>query len=397
MLVQNVKHYSPLYFLAALGPGGLAVSFFMYLMFLVPHKGTPMAAMEHWLPIVAQGGIASILILLVLSIVLGLAILHFTLLAWNFKQFRQFKHSDDINQLRSSNAAVTEMAMPLTVSMSINMGFILGSLFVPNLWQFIQPVFPIATLGFLSVGVWALTIYGRFLTNVVMAGKFNPDANTNFSQLLAPFTFSMVAVGLAAPGAMSHSTLVSGLSLTLAVMFGVLAAVTTVIWLINGFSQIVKNGLDLNGSPTLWILIPILTLLGITYVRYTMGTHHNFDAPLINSQFITVMGAILGLQLFVGLFGLKAMKRNGYFAEFVSGDKTNPATFGLVCPGVALVVFGFFFVNYALIGNAIIVKYSLAHFILLLPILVLQLKTTAVMVKLMGKTVFNLEKNMKTA
>jgi hypothetical protein len=68
-----------------------------------------------------------------------------------------------------------------------------------------------------------------------------------------------------------------------------------------------------------------------------------------------------------------------------------------VCPGVALVVFGFFFVNYALIGNAIIVKYSLAHFILLLPILVLQLKTTAVMVKLMGKTVFNLEKNMKTA
>jgi hypothetical protein len=369
----------------------------MYLMFLVPHKGTPMAAMEHWLPIVAQGGIASILILLVLSIVLGLAILHFTLLAWNFKQFRQFKHSDDINQLRSSNAAVTEMAMPLTVSMSINMGFILGSLFVPNLWQFIQPVFPIATLGFLSVGVWALTIYGRFLTNVVMAGKFNPDANTNFSQLLAPFTFSMVAVGLAAPGAMSHSTLVSGLSLTLAVMFGVLAAVTTVIWLVNGFSQIVKNGLDLNGSPTLWILIPILTLLGITYVRYTMGTHHNFDAPLINSQFITVMGAILGLQLFVGLFGLKAMKRNGYFAEFVSGDKTNPATFGLVCPGVALVVFGFFFVNYALIGNAIIVKYSLAHFILLLPILVLQLKTTAVMVKLMGKTVFNLEKNMKTA
>jgi hypothetical protein len=397
MLVQNVKNYNPLYFLAALGPGGLAVSFFMYLMFLVPHKGTPMAAMEHWLPIVANGGIQSVLIVAVLAMVLGLAALHFTMLVWNFKQMRAFKRSDAYTELKQSNAGVTEMAMPLTVSMSINMGFILGSLFVPNLWNFIQPVFPIATLGFVSVGIWALSIYGKYLTNVVLAGKFNPQANTNFSQLLAPFTFSMVAVGLAAPGAMSHSTIVSGISLTLAVMFGVLAAVTTVIWLVSGFVQVLKNGFDLNGSPTLWIVIPILTLLGITYVRYTMGTHHNFASPLDNSQFITVMGAILGLQLFVGLLGYKAMKSNGYFEQFVAGDKTNPATFGLVCPGVALVVFGFFFVNYAMIGNGIVDKYSIAHFIMLLPILVLQLKTTMVMLKLMSKTVFNSARAMTTA
>ena len=31
------QSYSPLYFLASLGAGGLAVTFFMYLMFWVPH------------------------------------------------------------------------------------------------------------------------------------------------------------------------------------------------------------------------------------------------------------------------------------------------------------------------------------------------------------------------
>ena len=31
--------WSPLYFLASLGAGGLAVTFFMFLMFWVPHPG----------------------------------------------------------------------------------------------------------------------------------------------------------------------------------------------------------------------------------------------------------------------------------------------------------------------------------------------------------------------
>ena len=38
--------YSPLYFLAALGNGGLAVSFFIYLMFMLPHPHTPIPTWE---------------------------------------------------------------------------------------------------------------------------------------------------------------------------------------------------------------------------------------------------------------------------------------------------------------------------------------------------------------
>lgn len=40
MFTRFSVDYRPLYFLASLGAGGMAVSFFMYLMFLVPHPHT---------------------------------------------------------------------------------------------------------------------------------------------------------------------------------------------------------------------------------------------------------------------------------------------------------------------------------------------------------------------
>ena len=42
MLPTFSQSYRPLYFLSALGMGGLAVSFFMYLMFLTKHPKTPL-------------------------------------------------------------------------------------------------------------------------------------------------------------------------------------------------------------------------------------------------------------------------------------------------------------------------------------------------------------------
>ncbi len=37
-----------------------------------------------------------------------------------------------------SNAQISIMALPLTYTMSINVGFVLGAVFVPNLWSVVQ-------------------------------------------------------------------------------------------------------------------------------------------------------------------------------------------------------------------------------------------------------------------
>ena len=41
------KSYSPMYFLASLGAGGLSISFFVYLLYMMPHKGSPIPTFNH--------------------------------------------------------------------------------------------------------------------------------------------------------------------------------------------------------------------------------------------------------------------------------------------------------------------------------------------------------------
>jgi hypothetical protein len=52
---QLGERYSPLYFLASLGSGGLAVTFFMFLVFMVPHEGRPIPVFEDILAALQQG------------------------------------------------------------------------------------------------------------------------------------------------------------------------------------------------------------------------------------------------------------------------------------------------------------------------------------------------------
>ena len=57
MIKRPADTYSPLYFLASLGAGGIAVTFFMFLMFWVPHPGRPVPVFEDIAAAFAQGGV----------------------------------------------------------------------------------------------------------------------------------------------------------------------------------------------------------------------------------------------------------------------------------------------------------------------------------------------------
>ncbi len=57
--------YSPLYFLASLGTGGLTVTFFMYLMFWVPHPGRPVPIFEDIIAAFSTGSIATQIMIII--------------------------------------------------------------------------------------------------------------------------------------------------------------------------------------------------------------------------------------------------------------------------------------------------------------------------------------------
>lgn len=376
--------YKPLYFLGALGPGGLSVSFFMYLMFLIPHPGRPMPTFTDVVAVYQNEGLGlQVMTSLALVAIAFFMIKHFRMLAANIKAFNELRKSPAYSNLRNSNAEVSIMAMPLTLSMTINVLFILGLLAVPGLWNNVEWLFPFALAGFTAVGAMAFFIFGRYLARVISHRGFDIEDTNHFSQLLPAFAFVMVAVGYAAPAAMSKVTATSVIGMFGSFVFLAAAAAWIMIKLPVSFNAILRKGLALEAGPTLWMGIPILTLVGITFVRLGSGVSHNLLGTELNPVItFVVLGLLVAAQIVMGLVGWAVMRRQGYFARFVRGNEGSIPSYGLICPGVAFAVLSMFFIHWGLVRTDIVPMFSVAHFVLLAVVLATQAKTIQVLFQL---------------
>lgn len=384
MIRKNLReNYNPLYFLSALGAGGLAITFFIYLTFMVSHPDTPMVTFNHLWPIITDGDpVTGALIGMTMLGIAFFTLLHLRLLAWNLVEFARFRRTEAYEQLFQSNNEATLMTLPLTLAMTINVLFVNGAVFVPNLWSVVEYLFPFAILAFLAVGYLALRLYARFFTRVISGGNFNNEENNNLGQMIAVFAFAMVGVGLAAPGAMSHHVEVNAIGIFGSTFFVTVALVMGMLKFVMGFKSMLQQGIAPAGSPSLWIVIPILTLLGIAMIRVMFGLSHGFDQPVSKPWLFVLLSSILSLQLLFGLLGYTVMKQVGYFDDFLRGNHRHPGSYALICPGVALFVFGMFFVHFGLLKNGLIDQFSPAYFVALAPLAVLQLKTLSTLFKL---------------
>ena len=382
------EKFSPMCFLSALGAGGLGVSFFMYLMFLVPHPNSPMATYDFIMPALLKGDWLSFIASFSLVFIIAFTFLHFKLLFWNTKQFLLYKKSKAYEELLSSNSQITLMILPLTYAMTINVCFILGAVFVPGLWGVVEYLFPFALLGFVVVGFFALKIFFEYFSRLLIKGDFDFSKNNNLSQMISIFSLSMIAVGFAAPGAMSHNLVVNSIGIFGALFFASLSLLLIFIKFTIGFKSMFEQGLNLEAAPSIWIVIPILTLLGITFIRISFGLEHNYDTPLNKSSLFVFTSIIVSLQIIFGILGYMLMKKMGYFEKYIESTNKSSISFALICPGVAFFVFGMFFVNFGLAYNGIISKYSIAYFVLMLPFIYIQIKTIIYFFKLYKKFAF---------
>ena len=380
--------FSPMCFLSALGAGGLSVSFFMYLMFLVPHPNTPLATYDFVVSALLKGDWLSLVTSFSLVFIIAFAYLHFKLLVWNTKQFNLYKKSKNYEDLLNSNSQITLMTIPLTYTMTINVCFILGAVFVPGLCGVVEYLFPFALIAFAIAGYFALKIFINYFTRLLTKGDFDFSKNNNLSQMISIFAFSMVAVGFAAPAAMSHNIIINSIGIFAALFFATIAVLFMFIQITIGFKNMLELGLGLETAPSIWIIIPILTLLGITIIRILFSLEHNFNAPMSKSSLFVLTSIILSLQIVFGILGYIVMKKMGYFEKYIESANKSAISFALICPGVAFMVFGMFFINYGLIFNNIVDKYSLAHFIVMLPFIYIQVKTIIYFFKLYKKFSF---------
>jgi hypothetical protein len=384
VLRRPADSYSPLYFLASLGAGGVAVSFFMYLMFWVPHPDQAVPVFEDILAAFTTGGPAmQAAIALAVAGIAVFGFLNVKSLIWNLGALSRFKHTEGYAKLRGSNAESTLLAMPLALAMTINVGFILGLVFVPGLWSVVEYLFPLAMVAFLLVGVLAFRLIADFLGRVLSEGGiFDVTANNSFAQLLPAFALSMVAVGFAAPAAMSGTPVTVGTSLVLSTFFGVAATVYAVIAAITAFNSMLHYGTAREAGPTLMVVVPIMTVLGIMLMRQNHGLHTTFDAAGNGGETMVMLARLLSVQVvFLGL-GMLVLLRQRYFDDFVIGTKTSPGSYALVCPAVALSVMLHFFINKGLVDAAVVDKFSLAYWVLTAVALGFQAVAVALVVRL---------------
>ncbi|MET0091465.1 MAG: hypothetical protein ABW068_15855 [Candidatus Thiodiazotropha sp.] len=199
---------------------------------------------------------------------------------------------------------------------------------------------------------------------------------------MAIFAFAMVATGMAGPGAMSHNLTINALGIFGSLFFLSLAMLFTMVKLVLAMKSIFRHGISQKSSYTLWILIPILTLFGISSIRIIMGLHHGFEQPLSKPGLFVFTSVILSLEILAGLLGYQVMKRLGYFSDYLRGPKRDVGSFALVCPGVAIFVFGFFFISFGLLKNNLVAPLSPAYFMILLPFVWIQFKTLSVFLRL---------------
>lgn len=381
--------WHPSYWLAALGAGGLSVSFFMYLMWMVPHAGFPMPTWQHLLAalqgtVELPAGVRPLAMLAVTAMLL-LALLHFTLVIWNLREQSAAKKTERYADWLNSPNEVQLMTQPLTLAMTVNVCFALGAVLVPNLWSVVEYLFPLALLSFALLGVWALRIYGRYLSRMLVKGGYRSDEHNHLSPLIAVFTFSMLSVGFSAPAAMSHISAIAMLAGTLSILFLMVALITGLLVLISGLQAMMQHGLQPQATPSVWMLVPIMTLLGIEWVRMQHGLSHHFAAPIVQSKLFIMLTSIFMLQLGIMLLGYRVMQLNGYLKDNFTGEQRNPISFGLICPGVAIFVMGMFWWHLVWVQGGIVTEFSPVYWAVIALLATIQLLTLTALLRLSSR------------
>ena len=355
--------WSPLYFLASLGAGGLVVTFFMYLLFWVPHPGQPVPVFEDIMRAFSAGSVPlKAAIVLAVTGIAGFAFLNIKLLIWNLGRLSEFRKTPAFERLVTSNGETQLLAMPLALAMTVNAGFILGLVFVPGLWTVVEYLFPLAMIAFGLIAYIAFRRIGDFLGRVLSdGGVFDVTANNSFAQLLPAFALAMTAVGMAAPAAMSTVPLTVGVSMVLSIGLGAVAALYALVAAIVAFNSMLHHGTARESAPTLMIVVPILTVLGIMTMRQEHGLHTTFEAQGGVADNLVLTTTILAVQAVFLALGLLVLRRQKYADAYLRGEGNSAGAYALVCPGVALSVMLHFWINKGLVGAGLIAKFGVAY------------------------------------
>jgi hypothetical protein len=151
-----------------------------------------------------------------------------------------------------------------------------------------------------------------------------------------------------------------------------MAVATGIVKLFLGVRAMMEHGGNAESAPSLWIVVPNVTVIAIATIRQGHGLHAHFGGAQEPAALFAQLTQFLAIQVAFALFGWLVLRRLRYFQRFVTGPERSPGSNALVCPGVALAVMLQFFLNKGLVGVGLVEPFGWAWIAISLLPLVLQ-------------------------
>lgn len=332
-----MKKFSPMMYLIALGAGGIAVSGFAFLNYTVSHgKGLITYAQLH-----AQNFsfLNQSLYIFVEIYMIVFTVIHLVLTGFLLVQLLKWKKSNEYKELLANPIANSSLLIPY-VSWFMTFNVILGVVryFMPILSDNLQNIMLGGLLAWIAL--WLMMM--KLEINILSASFINKFdfSKLNFGWLMQPFALGMATVtgtGIAAlavnPSIAHTAAFVSMISFTMSVF---LLLVNSVSLFKNYF--LAEKLPDTRLLPSILVVIPILTVLGISLFRYGHYFERQFGAHM-GPYFAIVTILTFAFQTWYLFFGLTLLKK--YLVQDFRKEY-HVSQWGLVCPLVAYAVMGSF-------------------------------------------------------
>lgn len=372
--------FVPLHGLAALGAGGLTVSLFMWLLFLTPHAGVSVPTFETLEAYAASEDFAWIFVRSIQAGIAIIAVIHLSLVLWMLKGLAVFRNSPQFTTFWKSHSGLQLMIRPLVLAMMVNVLFILGLVFVPGLWNLREALFPGALFAFFLIAIDAVVLWMDHLSELYMSQPDN--SGSGLAGMFPAFTFAMLSVGFSASAAMSHHKVTAGVGFAGSLILMVFALFIASAHFVVQFPRMMSEGVKPAASGTLWMAIPISTILGIAAFRLLMSAQHVWGVQVGIVPPAAVLLLFMSVQAFFYLLGRAVMNRNSGWQYLVT-ESPQAASFSLICPGVGIFVLGMFVVFRALVPLEVVDSVTL--WLPLMLLIVLQLASFGLFIRLMRK------------
>ncbi|MDD3183448.1 MAG: hypothetical protein PHD48_11690 [Alphaproteobacteria bacterium] len=368
------ERYTPLYFLNALVAGGFAVSSYMYLYWLckIELSSLPTFTAIYTL-FFYHGFLLPTLAVLFLGLFIFFSILHVRLLVWNFKNFAQWKSLVPCKALMAAKDKTVLLTVPATLSVSTMLVLMTGLMALPFALMSRIFLFPLVFLWLIYMTKRSIQIYARFLAAKIDDQNTNGANGSNLGQLIAVFSFILLALPFALIAQNSEQTLMLFLCEIVSISLMFLAVLICLIHFVPKLSSFLIAPLSAETTPLFWFYGGILSVLTVTYFQIDGGLARAFNTSQNPAMVLVVCTLLIVCCGLLGFVGYTLLHRQEILLPLLQGKLYAPGLYGVLCPVLGIGLSYGYFLNVALLHSGFCAPYSVVHLLAHGPLVIMHL------------------------